>query len=250
MNGSVQQLPLQGSERASFHGDPAMDSALELATARATPARIGTRAPLDSGRAQDVRRRNDGEFVVVNLEESSPAPQVRGAKGEGSALKKLKPKYGSLGDDVELGPKIEGKHVSNASKDDAADGETVCRVCHLGLSSGNSESIELGCACKQDLALCHRDCAEEWFKIRGNIVCEICGETAKNVHIPEPVESTAAHLEANGGEPNTHREFASATAMTRLRYCWTRQLVRNALLVSLVVVCTVPWFFRIVKFGM
>ena len=242
--------PVQVSERAPFHGDPVLENALELASVNPSPARIGTRAPLDSGRDQGVGRVNDGEFVVVNLEENSPVPQVRAAKGEGSDLKKLKPKYGSVGDDVELGPRTEGKHVSNASKDDAADGETVCRVCHLGLNSGNSESIELGCACKQDLALCHRDCAEEWFKIRGNTVCEICGETAKNVRIPEPVESTSAHLEANGAEPNSHREFASATAMTRLRYCWTRQLVRNALLVSLVVVCTVPWFFRVVKFGM
>jgi len=248
MNGPVQQLPLQGSQRAPFHGDPAIENALELASVSPTRARIGTRAPLDSGRDQDVRRRSDGEFVVVNLEENSPAPQVRGAKGEGSHLKKLNPKYGSVGDDVELGPKLEGKHVSNASKDDAADGETVCRVCHLGLNSGNSESIELGCACKQDLALCHRDCAEEWFKIRGNIVCEICGETAKNVHIPEPAESTAAHLEANGTEPNSQRDFANATTMTRLRYLWANQLIRNSLLASMIVIFMVPWFFRIAYF--
>lgn len=228
MNGPGQQLPLQASERASFHEDPAIANALELASVN---PRIATR--------------NDGEFVVVNLENNDSSG---GANGEGSDWKSTDPKYGSLGDDVELGPRTEGKHVSNASKDDAAEGETVCRVCHLGLTSGNSESIVLGCACKQDLALCHRDCAEEWFKIRGNTVCEICGETAKNVHILEPVETTAARLEVAGGaEANTQ---VRATTMTRLRYCWQRQLVRNALLVSLVVVCTVPWFFRVIKFGM
>lgn len=194
-------MPLQGAERAPFRGDPALESALELAS------------------------HQDGEFVVV-------------VKGEGS--KKAKSKYSAVGSDVELGA---SKHH------DAADGETVCRVCHLGLSSG---SIELGCACKQDLALCHRKCAEEWFKIRGNTVCEICGETAKNVHLPEPTNPAAAaaqhHLETAEPYSSSHREFANATAMTRLRYLWANQLIRNSLLASMIVVFMVPWFFRIAYF--
>lgn len=242
MNGRVEHLPLQASERASFHGDPALENALELATVNANPPRIGASlAPHDSGIDQAPHNRNDREFHTVNL--------VEGAKGEGSDLKNPNSKYGSVDDDIELGPKSEGRHVSNASKDDAADGEMVCRVCHLGLLTGNSESIELGCACKQDLALCHRDCAEEWFKIRGNTVCEICGETAKNVHIPEPVESTAAHLEADGARPNSYMAFVGVSTMLRLRYYWRRQLVRNVLLASLVVICTVPWLFRILKYN-
>ncbi|GFY84541.1 RING/FYVE/PHD zinc finger superfamily protein [Actinidia rufa] len=30
------------------------------------------------------------------------------------------------------------------------------------------KSIELGCACKEDLAAAHKQCAEAWFKIKGN----------------------------------------------------------------------------------
>ncbi|XP_077216567.1 uncharacterized protein LOC143851126 [Tasmannia lanceolata] len=62
--------------------------------------------------------------------------------------------------------------------------ERDCRICHLSLESANQESgipIELGCSCKADLAAAHKQCAETWFKIKGNKTCEICGATARNV---------------------------------------------------------------------
>lgn len=49
--------------------------------------------------------------------------------------------------------------------------ERDCRICHLGLESNSQESgvaIELGCSCKDDLAAAHKNCAETWFKIKGN----------------------------------------------------------------------------------
>ncbi|KAG8077063.1 hypothetical protein GUJ93_ZPchr0006g45459 [Zizania palustris] len=49
--------------------------------------------------------------------------------------------------------------------------EKNCRICHLGLESAAPESgasITLGCSCKGDLSYCHKQCAETWFKIRGN----------------------------------------------------------------------------------
>lgn len=49
--------------------------------------------------------------------------------------------------------------------------EKDCRICHLGLESNAPESgiaIVLGCSCKDDLAAAHKQCAETWFKIRGN----------------------------------------------------------------------------------
>lgn len=65
--------------------------------------------------------------------------------------------------DLESGvPKIE-VHLAKAEKD--------CRICHLSLESANQESgipIELGCSCKDDLAAAHKQCAEAWFKIKGN----------------------------------------------------------------------------------
>ncbi|XVF40301.1 hypothetical protein PTKIN_Ptkin01aG0102600 [Pterospermum kingtungense] len=73
------------------------------------------------------------------------------------------------------------------------DGERVCRICHLNseqsLESTDSLSttaaamdlIQLGCGCKDELGIAHSHCAEAWFKLRGNRMCEICGQTAKNI---------------------------------------------------------------------
>ena len=49
--------------------------------------------------------------------------------------------------------------------------ERDCRICHLSLDATNQESgfpMELGCSCKDDLAAAHKQCAEAWFKIKGN----------------------------------------------------------------------------------
>lgn len=48
--------------------------------------------------------------------------------------------------------------------------EKVCRICHLSneQSSGSPELIQLGCNCREDLAISHRHCAEAWFKQKGN----------------------------------------------------------------------------------
>lgn len=49
--------------------------------------------------------------------------------------------------------------------------ERDCRICHLSMDMTNHESgtpIELGCSCKDDLAAAHKQCAEAWFKIKGN----------------------------------------------------------------------------------
>ncbi|KAL3013568.1 hypothetical protein AAZX31_06G062200 [Glycine max] len=76
----------------------------------------------------------------------------------------------------------------------SSEGERICRICHLtsGQSSdattvGTSDSatrgdlIQLGCACKGKPGIAHVHCALAWFKLKGNMLCEICGEAAKNV---------------------------------------------------------------------
>lgn len=264
MNPSVSssQLPLQASGRASFHGgDPAVVNALELALAATAAAPPANGLPEQPHQQHQQHGGHTEEFVVVNLDDGANSSDVTTLTKQ-KQQQQPKKSYDVVETIVELGQKgfvnDDGKQQvisyggPNNKDGDAYDaGETVCRVCHLGLQPGSSESLELGCACKHDLALCHRDCAEEWFKIRGNTVCEICGETVKNVKIPEPAESMVGWLEADGAETAaTQRVVVRSTAMSRLRYCWQRQIVRNALLAALVVVCTVPWFFRIVNFGM
>jgi hypothetical protein len=69
-------------------------------------------------------------------------------------------------DDVDLEAGV--AETTKASPDKA---ENNCRICYLGLESAAAESgavIVLGCSCKDDLARAHKQCAETWFKIRGN----------------------------------------------------------------------------------
>lgn len=49
--------------------------------------------------------------------------------------------------------------------------ERDCRICHLSMDAADQDCglpIELGCSCKDDLAAAHEQCAEAWFKIKGN----------------------------------------------------------------------------------
>eukprot|EP00250_Pteridium_aquilinum_P001361 c11566_g1_i1 orf=1-1023(-) len=52
----------------------------------------------------------------------------------------------------------------------------------MGLTGHVDTLMELGCACKSDLALAHYACALRWFVSRGSVICEICGKPALNVN--------------------------------------------------------------------
>ncbi|KAL2941842.1 E3 ubiquitin-protein ligase MARCH11 [Bienertia sinuspersici] len=62
-------------------------------------------------------------------------------------------------------------------------------VCNADLETGShyhqDSLIELGCACKNDLALVHYACALKWFVNHGSTVCEICGCVASNIKIAD-----------------------------------------------------------------
>lgn len=58
-------------------------------------------------------------------------------------------------------------------------------LCNPDLEMGGSHYrdmlTELGCSCKDDLALVHYGCALKWFVNYGSTVCEICGSLATNI---------------------------------------------------------------------
>ncbi|XP_010911105.1 uncharacterized protein [Elaeis guineensis] len=58
-------------------------------------------------------------------------------------------------------------------------------VCSTDVETGSYHHqdtlFELGCSCKNDLALAHYACALKWFINHGSTTCEICGDVAKNV---------------------------------------------------------------------
>uniref|UniRef100_A0A1J3J6N0 RING-CH-type domain-containing protein n=1 Tax=Noccaea caerulescens TaxID=107243 RepID=A0A1J3J6N0_NOCCA len=51
----------------------------------------------------------------------------------------------------------------------------------MGIQQNQDALLELGCSCKNDLALVHYACALKWFLNHGSTVCEICGISAENI---------------------------------------------------------------------
>ncbi|XP_052174564.1 uncharacterized protein LOC127789661 [Diospyros lotus] len=161
------------------------------------------------------------------------------------------------GSDPEAGGGADSRRASSASESDcsvdAGNGfhsvkvhlgtvERDCRICHLSLESSNPESgiaIELGCSCKDDLAAAHKNCAEAWFKIRGNKTCEICNSVARNVFGPveiEPTQQTA--VETNVGSA------ANAVSVPEAQSCLNGPRVVNFLLGCMVFAFVISWLFH------
>ncbi|XP_021682456.2 uncharacterized protein LOC110666324 isoform X2 [Hevea brasiliensis] len=135
--------------------------------------------------------------------------------------------------DLESGA-LEGKlHL-----DDKTDRD--CRICHLVLESNeleNGAAIELGCSCKGDLGAAHKKCAETWFKIKGNMICEICGVTALNV----------AGEQANGAHSATAALSSAPTApliSVETRTFWHSRRIMNFLLACMVFAFVISWLFH------
>ncbi|KAL6223259.1 hypothetical protein ACLB2K_006647 [Fragaria x ananassa] len=67
------------------------------------------------------------------------------------------------------------------------DGEVF--ICSADLEMGSCQRqdtlLELGCSCKNDLALVHYSCALKWFINHGSTVCEICGRVSKNIRVTD-----------------------------------------------------------------
>ncbi|XP_062148018.1 uncharacterized protein LOC133856963 isoform X2 [Alnus glutinosa] len=91
------------------------------------------------------------------------------------------------------------------------DGEVF--ICNTDLEMGScyhhDTLVELGCSCKNDLALVHYACALKWFVNHGSTVCEICGHVAKNIRtadfkkvVGSLKEYEALRERTASGEPN------------------------------------------------
>ncbi|KAK3419373.1 hypothetical protein EUGRSUZ_H05084 [Eucalyptus grandis] len=93
----------------------------------------------------------------------------------------------SDGDMNNLNLQSDLSHAKNPGRDPkfieiiSPDGEVY--VCATDLEMGHHQDslLELGCSCKNDLALVHYACALKWFVNHGSTVCEICGQVAKNI---------------------------------------------------------------------
>ncbi|XP_022983479.1 uncharacterized protein LOC111482069 [Cucurbita maxima] len=123
--------------------------------------------------------------------------------------------------------------------------ERDCRICHLGLESNSQESgipVELGCSCKDDLAVAHKHCAETWFKIKGNKTCEICHSIAQNIVEPNEVELTEQSNESNNASSTT--AVAASTPPSDTQSFWRGHRFLNFLLACMVFAFVVSWLFH------
>ncbi|XP_022766217.1 E3 ubiquitin-protein ligase MARCH2-like [Durio zibethinus] len=128
-------------------------------------------------------------------------------------------------------------HLAKVEKD--------CRICHLGLESNSHESgvpIVLGCSCKGDLATAHKQCAEAWFKIRGNKNCEICHSIACNVVGVNEVESTEQSNETNSSTATA--AVSGPAPNTDSRSFWHGHRFLNFLLACMVFAFVISWLFH------
>ncbi|KAF5467378.1 hypothetical protein F2P56_017206 [Juglans regia] len=119
--------------------------------------------------------------------------------------------------------------------------ERDCRICHLSWDAANLESgvpIELGCSCKDDLAAAHKQCAEAWFKIKGNKTCEICGSIAHNVSGANEAEVTEQWNETNDAVA------IAPTHSTETPRFWQGHRFLNFLLACMVFAFVISWLFH------
>ncbi|KAI3489985.1 hypothetical protein L1887_45900 [Cichorium endivia] len=132
--------------------------------------------------------------------------------------------------------------------------EKQCRICHLNFEDsdgdhaeddegvGGGGAIELGCNCKGDLGAAHKQCAETWFKIKGNMTCEICGAIAQNVGGDQTNERSNATVET---EPADRSATAPMVVPpTEPRTFWQGRRIMNILLGCMVFAFIISWLFH------
>ncbi|CAM8961905.1 unnamed protein product [Rhodiola kirilowii] len=135
-------------------------------------------------------------------------------------------------------------HLDDDDDDDEVGDELrECRICHLNLGTG-SGVIELGCDCKNDLAAAHSNCAERWFKIRGNRTCEICNSTAENVNVVSELEMMQQSTAANASNIVTASLAPPSPAESTRRSFWQGHRFLNCLLACMVFAFVISWLFH------
>ncbi|KAJ8751562.1 hypothetical protein K2173_016802 [Erythroxylum novogranatense] len=136
---------------------------------------------------------------------------------------------------------LEGEDVEPKRQHSGDATKWTCRICYLGLQSHGQDSgvaIELGCSCKGGLGAVHRKCAETWFKIKGDTICEICGATALNV---SGEQANEAHVAAAALSPAPAP--APLILVETRTFCHSRR-VMNFLLACLLFAFVISWLFH------
>ncbi|KAL0906085.1 hypothetical protein M5K25_024547 [Dendrobium thyrsiflorum] len=124
------------------------------------------------------------------------------------------------------------------------EGEKICRICHLsselvGSAEEGWELIKIGCGCKEELGIAHRRCAEAWFRVKGNRLCEICGLNAKSIVGKDDFSFMELWHEGRR-RPGASNNLNSRNHGTY----WTSQRFCTFLVSFLVIAFILQWYFR------
>lgn len=65
------------------------------------------------------------------------------------------------------------------------------------LTEEYGETLKMECSCRGELALAHKECAVKWFGIKGDRMCDVCGQEVSNipvtvVRLPETIHVARA----------------------------------------------------------
>lgn len=190
----------------------------------------------DIDKEMDTQNQRALETVITIRLDENLENGDSGIGRDESKVKDLKPDSFSNRIDVKYDIR-DGKLGENL----IGDFERVCRICHLDTFEGGKrlmDLIEIGCGCKGELGFVHSHCAETWFKLKGNRLCEICREIAKNV--------TGISDNRFIEEWNEARYIAGGTGLAeRDRGFWRGQPFCNLLIACLIIFFLIPWFFRV-----
>ncbi|OIV89608.1 hypothetical protein TanjilG_15803 [Lupinus angustifolius] len=124
--------------------------------------------------------------------------------------------------------------------------EKDCRICQLGLERESDECgvpIELGCSCKGDLAVAHKNCAEAWFKIKGNRTCEICHSVVHNIY-GENSETRESVSDTNNVTTAASTITTPSTPSSETTRFWHAHRFLNFLLACMVFAFVISWLFH------
>nr|GLL40303.1 uncharacterized protein LOC109153434 [Ipomoea trifida] len=200
---------------------------------------------LEAGECGDGGRRNSAAVSGGRRACSSEAVEVSNPEVSGAPPEKRISSVSECSVEVDL----EGAYAKEETKLHFLRTDRDCRICHLSMDSENQEPsgtggvfIELGCSCKDDLAAAHKHCAEAWFKIKGNRICEICGSIASNVVCVNEAESIELWSEANAA--------AAAVAGSRpvpqveSHRFWQGHRFLNFMLACMVFAFVISWLFH------
>ncbi|KAK3031045.1 hypothetical protein RJ639_035076, partial [Escallonia herrerae] len=201
-----------------------------MATPDTTSPHVSLQDCHAGGAPRHLAAASDGGGSSTSSSSSGRASSVSGIEIVGVSDKERGRGRGSSVSECSVDVDLEaGVHSGNAH---LAKPERDCRICHLSLDVSNQESgvpIELGCSCKADLAAAHKQCAEAWFKIKGNKICEICGSIARNVAGASEAELMEQWNEAN--------DAASATAAAPVNPAETRNFWQGHRFLNFLLAC-------------